>query len=382
MNMTSALTGIKVVDLSRMLPGPYCSMILADHGARVIAVEDKRFQKDGLFPPQVNRNKQHMTLNLKTDQGKAIFQRLIADTDVLIEGFRPGVTQRLGVGYDTISKNKPDIIYCSITGYGQTGPLRNRAGHDVNYIAEAGVLDLIGEAGRPPAIPGVQIADIAGGALNAAVGILMALYHRQKTGQGQFIDISMADGAAALLSLPMFFKNTTGTPFQRGDTILSHRYACYNVYETADGRFLSIGALESRFWDNLCRFLEMDAYGPLQYDDDRRKEIIEDFRTVFRQKTLAQWEKVLAPLDVCWAPVKTMDELADNPHFEDRQMVANITDKDGNIVSGPGISIKLERTPGSIHTPPPAFGQDTAGILKELGYTDGDLETLVENDII
>ena len=374
--------GIKVVDLSRMLPGPYCSMILADHGARVIAVEDKRFQADGMFPPQVNRNKQHMTLNLKTDCGKTIFHRLIADTDVLIEGFRPGVTQRLEVDYDTIGKIKPDIIYCSITGYGQTGPLRDRAGHDVNYIAEAGVLDLVGEAGRPPVIPGVQIADIAGGALNAAVGILMALYHREQTGQGQYIDISMADGAAALLSLPMFFKKTIGAPYRRGDAILSHRYACYNVYKTADGRFLSIGALENRFWENLCRFLEMPAYEPLQYDDDRRKEIIEAFRTVFEQKTLAQWEKALAPLDVCWAPVKTVDELGSNHHFIDRQMVVDIADKEGNTVSGPGISIKLERTPGSIHTPPPAFGQDTADILKELGYSDDDLKTLAENDIV
>jgi len=381
-NMPGALTGIKILDLSRMLPGPYCSMILADHGARVIAVEDKRFQADGLFPPQVNRNKQHMTLNLKTVRGKAIFHRLLADTDVLIEGFRPGVTQRLGVDYETISKIKPGIIYCSITGYGQTGPLRDRAGHDVNYIAEAGVLDLVGEADRPPVIPGVQIADIAGGALNAAVGILMALYHREQTGHGQFIDISMTDGAAALLSLPMFFKKTTGVPFRRGDAILSHRYACYNVYETADGRFLSIGALENRFWESLCRFLEMPGYGPLQYDDGRRIEIIEAFRTVFRQKTLAQWEKALAPLDVCWAPVKTVDELADNPHFKDRQMVVDIPDKNGNIISGLGISIKLERTPGSIHTPPPAFGQDTAGILKELGYTDDDLKTFVENDIV
>ena len=380
--MPSALMGIKVVDLSRMLPGPYCSMILADHGARVIAVEDKRLQADGMFPSQVNRNKQHMTLNLKTDRGKAIFHRLIADTDVLIEGFRPGVTQRLGVDYDTIGKIKPDIIYCSITGYGQTGPLRDRAGHDVNYIAEAGVLDLIGETDRSPVIPGVQIADIAGGALNAAVGILMALYHREQTGLGQFIDISMTDGAAALLSLPMFFRNTTGTPFRRGDAILSHRYACYNVYKTADGRFLSIGALENRFWENLCRFLKMPGYGPLQYDDSRRREIIEAFGAAFEQKTLAQWEKALAPLDVCWAPVKTMEELASNPHFKDRQMAVDIPDKDGNKVTGPGISIKLERTPGSIRTPPPAFGQDTTDILKELGYTDNDLKTLVENNIV
>ena len=173
-----ALDGITVIDLSRLLPGPYCSMILADHGARVIAVENKRFIADGLFFNTINRNKEHMSLNLKTEAGKQIFFRLIEKADVLLEGFRPGVVDRLGADYESVRKVNPEIIYCSITGYGQDGPFRDRVGHDVNYLSYAGVLDLMGEPDRPPSIPGIQIADIAAGGMNAAIGILMALFAR------------------------------------------------------------------------------------------------------------------------------------------------------------------------------------------------------------
>ena len=186
-----ALSGITVIDLSRLLPGPYCSMILADHGARVIAVENKRFMADGLFFNTINRNKEHMSLNLKSDAGQQIFSKLIEKADVLMEGFRPGVVDRLGVDYESVRKVNPKIIYCSITGYGQDGPFRDRVGHDVNYLSFSGVLNLIGEPDRPPSIPGIQIADVAAGGMNAAIGILLALFAREKTGRGQYIDISM-----------------------------------------------------------------------------------------------------------------------------------------------------------------------------------------------
>ncbi len=174
-----ALSDITVIDLSRLLPGPYCSMILADHGARVIAIEDRRFLADGLFMDIVNRNKKHMTLNLKTAEGKQIFFKLIEKADIVLEGFRPGVVNRLGVDYESVKKFNPRIIYCSISGFGQTGPYRDRVGHDVNYLSIGGVLDLIGETDRPPAIPGIQIADIAGGGMNAAIGIMLALFARE-----------------------------------------------------------------------------------------------------------------------------------------------------------------------------------------------------------
>ena len=226
-----ALSGIKVLDLSRLLPGPYCSMILADHGAEVISVEDKRFKADGLFFNSVNRNKRHMCLNLKSDRGLEIFFRMAKEADVILEGFRPGVVERLGVDYARVQEQNPKIIYCSITGYGQTGPMRDRVGHDVNYLANSGVLDLMGQKDAPPSIPGVQFADIAGGAMNAAMGILMALVERSTTGKGQYIDISMTDGMVGFLTLPLYFSGVTGRMPVRSDGTFSHRYACYNTME-------------------------------------------------------------------------------------------------------------------------------------------------------
>ncbi|MCG8564773.1 MAG: CoA transferase, partial [Desulfobacterales bacterium] len=230
--MTGALDGIRVLDLSRLLPGPYCSMILADHGAEVIAVEDGTKETGEIFFNGVNRNKRHVSLNLKSDTGREIFFKLARRADVVLEGFRPGVVDRLGVGYEDVKKENPGIIYCSISGYGQTGPMRDAVGHDVNYMSHAGLLDLMGPADQPPSIPGVQMADIAGGAMNAAMGILMALVSRNNTGEGQYIDISMTDGVAGFLILPRFFKGLFGYPQTRSATYLSHRYACYNTYET------------------------------------------------------------------------------------------------------------------------------------------------------
>ncbi|MGD9261584.1 MAG: CaiB/BaiF CoA-transferase family protein, partial [Desulfobacterales bacterium] len=284
MTNQGTLSGITVIDLSRLLPGPYCSMILADHGARVIAIEDRRFLADGLFFNIVNRNKEHMSLNLKTDEGKEIFFRLAQTADVLLEGFRPGVVNRLGVDYDSVRKVNSQIIYCSITGYGQNGPYRDRVGHDVNYLSNAGVLNLIGEPDRPPSIPGVQIADIAGGGMNAAIGILLALFAREKTGKGQYIDISMTDGMVAFLPAVMFFQQLTGQEPRRANDMLSHRYACYNTYETADGEYISIGAVENRFWKKLCEVLEVPQYAELQYDDQHRLKIIDYMRETFKKK--------------------------------------------------------------------------------------------------
>jgi crotonobetainyl-CoA:carnitine CoA-transferase CaiB-like acyl-CoA transferase len=373
-----ALTGVNVLDLSRLLPGPYCSMILADHGARVIAVEDKRFLADELFFNLINRNKEHMSLNLKTEKGKEIFFRLAQNSDVLLEGFRPGVVDRLGVGYETVREVNPKIIYCSITGYGQDGPFRDRVGHDANYLSYAGVLDLIGEKDRPPSIPGVQIADIAGGGMNAAIGILLALFAREKTGKGQYIDISMTDGMVALLPTALFFRQLTGQEPARADEFLSHRYACYNTYETADRRFISIGAVENRFWKQLCDVLGIPEYAALQYDDPRRKEIIDHMRKVFKQKTLDEWDAILGDLDICWGRVQSLSEVLEDPLFRQRQMVVEIKGNDGKTSKTLGVPVKLSETPGAVRTPPVEFGASTTEILRGLGYSEKDIKEFEE----
>ncbi len=382
MTKKGALTGITVLDLSRLLPGPFCSMILADHGARVIAIEDKRFVSEAGANTTVYRNKEHMTLNLKTKPGRDIFFSMAEKADIILEGFRPGVTKRLGVDYDSIAAVNPGIIYCSISGYGQTGPYRNEAGHDVNYLSVSGVLDLFGEKDRPPSIPGIQIADMAGGGMNAAIGILMALYSREQTGRGQYIDISMTDGSLSLLSLVLSLKQFTGMPVNRADSFLSHRYACYNTYETADNRYLSIGAVESRFWKNLCEYFEVPEYIALQYDDLKRQEIIDFLRDKFKQKTLAVWEAELDGRDICWGPVKNLDEAMENSLFKEREMVVNLKSTSGEEIKVLGVPVKLSDTPGAVRTPPPEFGENTVDILKELGVSDKRIKEFFENGVI
>jgi crotonobetainyl-CoA:carnitine CoA-transferase CaiB-like acyl-CoA transferase len=377
-----ALDGITVVDLSRLLPGPYCSMILADHGARVIAVEDKRFLADGLFFNLINRNKEHMSLNLKTEKGQEIFYRLIEKADVLLEGFRPGVVDRLGVDYESLRRVNPKIIYCSITGYGQNGPFRDRVGHDANYLSYAGVLDLIGEKDRPPSIPGVQIADIAGGGMNAAIGILLALFARQNTGKGQYIDISMTDGMVGFLPAVLFFRQLTGQEPKRADGLLSHRYACYNTYETADGRFLSIGAVENRFWKQLCDTLEVPEYAPLQYDDQRREEILQVMRNTFKQKSLDEWDAVLGDLDICWGRIQSTREVLEDPLFLKRETVVEVEGHGGKKSKTLGVPVKLSETPGSVRTPPVNFGESTTAVLEELGYAQEEIKNFEEKDIV
>jgi crotonobetainyl-CoA:carnitine CoA-transferase CaiB-like acyl-CoA transferase len=377
-----ALSGINVIDLSRLLPGPYCSMILADHGARVIAIEDKRFMADGLFFNTINRNKEHMSLNLKTDEGKEIFFRLAQNADVILEGFRPGVVQRLEVDYESVRQVNSKIIYCSITGYGQDGPYRDRVGHDVNYLSFSGVLDLIGESDRPPSIPGIQIADIAGGGMSAAIGILLALFVRERTGQGQYIDISMTDSMVSFLPAALYFYQLTGESPRRADGLLSHRYACYNTYETADGRYLSIGAVENRFWKRLCEHLGVPEYAPLQYDDSHRKEILDFMRATFCKKSLDEWDAELADLEICWGRVQRFSEVLQDPLFRERKMILELQQKDKKKTRAIGVPVKLSKTPGSVRTQAVDFGESTLAILNELGYTEEEIREFSKKSVI
>mgnify|MGYP000211396800 FL=1 len=330
--MALPLEGIKVLDLSTMLPGPFCSMILADFGAEVIKVEAvkggdlfrsgvPRIGDTGGAFFQVNRNKKSITLNLKSDEGKEIFYKLAKDADVVLEQYRPGVVKKLGVDYDTIRAINPRIVYCSLSGYGQTGPYRLTSGHDLNYISYAGILGLTARKGQTPTIPGVQIADIGGGALYAAIGILIALMGVRQNGVGQYVDTSMLDGAVSWLPVLANDYFVKGVSPKAAENILNGQNACYEVYETSDGRYISIGAIEPHLWANFCNVIGKEEFIQWQRDLSKQDEMFSYLRSMFKSKTQAEWIEKLTGVDCCWAPVKNLEEVFSDPQVVARDMV-------------------------------------------------------------
>lgn len=329
------------------------------------------------------RNKRHMALNLKHPKGREIFYRLAEGADVVMEGFRPGVTKRLGIDFETLKSMNERLIYCSITGYGQDGPYRNRVGHDINYLGFGGVLGLTGEPKGKPIIPAVQIADMAAGGMFAALGIMAALLARGKTGRGQYIDISMLDGIIAMLPFLASLLWQKGENPGRGDTLLSGRYPCYHVYETRDGRFISIGALENRFWAVLCQKLGREEYIAHQFDEgERRLEILQFLRETFKTKTREEWMEEFKDLDVCFGKVLALDETFQDPQVIHRRMVTDFRDSQkGNtkLLSSP---IKLSETPPEIRSAPADFGEHTEEVLQELGFGRNEIEELKKEGVV
>ena len=336
------LDGITVLDLTRLLPGAAATMLLANFGAEVIKIEEPGGDYARRMPPLVdgegavfratNRGKKSVVLDLKTTDGKATLERLAAQADVLMEGFRPGVMQRLGLDYETLRAVNERLIYVSLTGYGQTGPDAAMAGHDINYIALGGLLGITG------AIPGAQIADLAGGSLQAVIGILLALTARQKTGRGQFVDVSMLDGVTWLMALPLAVYSATGEIPAPGATTLSGRYACYQTYCAADGRWLAAGALEPKFWAALCGKLGCPEFIPDQFAEGARQaEIIESIRKIFRTRPAAEWLELFRGADVCVTLVRNVAEVAAG--------------------GGSEVIPKLSETPGRVGDRPPRLDE-------------------------
>ena len=379
--MSLALSRFRMLDLSRQLPGPFCSMLLADLGMDVLTVCSPT-DPMGMGIPLLARNKRSLTLNLKEPDGQAIFHKLAREADVVLEGGRPGGAKRLGVDYETLRALNPRIVYCSISGYGQDGPYRNRVGHDVNYLGFAGVIDVTGNETGLPAIPGVQIADIGGGALMAVAGILAALLAREQTGTGQFVDISMMDGAVAWQVVNVMNLLAQGIEPRRGATMLTGRYPCYAVYETADGRHVTVGALEPHFWRNLCVQLGMPECAAKQFAEGaEREEMMARFREKFREKTMADWLAQLADLDICFGPVATVSEMLDDPQVHHRQMVLEIEDRKGERRRTLGNPIKLSATQSEIRLPP-ELGEHTDTVLTTLGYTDEEIVDLRTRGVV
>jgi crotonobetainyl-CoA:carnitine CoA-transferase CaiB-like acyl-CoA transferase len=392
--MSGILDGIKVLDLSRLLPGPFCTQMLGDLGAEVLKVEDPKGgdyarwmephgkADSGQFLA-INRNKKSMKLNLQSQEGKEIFMKLIAWADVLVEQFRPDVMEHLGLSYDTLKKHNPRLIMCSITGFGQDGALRNKAGHDINYLSITGVLDLIGQYHEKPAIPGIQIADVGGGTLWAAFSIMAALFAREKTGRGQYIDVSMTDAVFAFMAPSVGVYSINNQSPRRAEEQLNGGYAWYNVYKTKDNREIAIGMLEAKFWKDFCQAIGRQDYIPIQFGPrEVQEKMMQELSEIFAAKTADEWMEMLGPLDVCASKVNNLEEALNDEHLKQRGMIVEYDHPVEGKIKSVGFPVKFSELPYSVRTVPPTFGQHTKEILIQMGYTQAAIEKLQDKGVI
>ena len=396
--MSLPLEGLRVLDLTRLLPGGFCSMLLADFGADVIKVEDtglgdyvrwappfydgvERSAGSALFL-SLNRGKRSIRIDLKSDPGKEVLLRLTRDADVLLESFRPGVLDRLGVGYERLREENPGLVYAAITGYGQDGPGRERSGHDLNYLGLNGILGLSGEADGPPVSSSAQIADLGGGALMAVVGVLIALRERDRSGQGQLVDCSMFDGSLSFLAMLAAEMLAGGEVPRRGGLRLAGGIACYRPYRCADG-YVTLGALEPKFWATFCRGVGREdlaehAFDPPGSDAHRALEAI------FAERTREQWGAFAAEHDCCLEPVLGLDEALDGELVAAREMVVSLAQPGADQpVRLLGLPFKLSRTPGdATRAPGPGLGEHTSEVLRAAGYSDAEVDALLESGAV
>jgi len=388
----SALEGVKVLDLTRLLPGGFCTLLLADFGADVLKVEDTGMGDYVRWAPPLydgaedsassalflalNRNKRSIRINLKDERGREVLLRLVKEYDVVIESFRPGVMDRLGVGYGRLREENPRVIYCAITGYGQDGPYRDRSGHDMNYLGLIGLLGLTGEQGGPPIQSAGQIADLGGGALMAAFGVLAALHERERSGEGQLVDVSMADGALAWLAMVAGRYFADGQVPQRGELDLAGRFVCYRPYACKDG-WVTLGALEPKFFQAWCRGVGRDDLIEKQFEPPGSVAHGEIER-VFLERTREQWREFASQHDCCLEPVLDLDEALESELVRAREMVVELDQPGTGGVKQLGVPVKMSRTPGGLCAPGPVLGEHTREVLAAAGYSDAEIAELEE----
>jgi alpha-methylacyl-CoA racemase len=386
------LSGLRVLDLTRLLPGGFCTLLFADLGAEVVKVEDTGMgdyirwappyyegaedsAKSALYL-SLNRGKRSVRLNLKDERGRDALLRVVRDFDVLVEGNRPGVMDRLGVGYERLAQENPGLVYCAITGYGQDGPYRDRSGHDMNYLGLVGLLGLTGDKGGPPVQAAGQIADLGGGGLMAAFAILAALRERDQTGKGQMVDVSMADGALSWLAMVAARYFAEGVAPQRGDLELAGRLICYRPYECKDG-WVSLGALEPKFWQAWCRGVGREDLIEKQFDAPA-SEAHAQVERIFMERSRDEWQQFASQHDCCLEPVLGLDEALDSELVRAREMVVELDQPGTDGVKQLGMPVKFSRTPGGPHGPGPVLGADTEDVLRDAGFTDDEIAELIE----
>lgn len=384
--MPLALDGLKVLDLAHLLPGMYCTMFLGDLGADVLRVERPAQEESSSESGQLktvmdssyeafNRNKRSITLNMRSEEARQIIYKLVRNTDVVVEGFRPGVTQRLGIDYETLKEINPRLIYCSMSGYGQDGPYCKLPGHDLNYISVGGVQDMIGQRDGPHVIPMNFIADFAGAALHAVISILAAIIAREQTTRGQYIDISYLDTVLSLMTSFAYDYFDNGTIYRRGETFFSGASPCCGVYQCKDDKYCSVACVEPWFWENICRALEREDFIPYQFDEGAKKdEIAKYLQEVFRTRTRDEWFNFLFDKNIPISKLYSIDEVFSDPQVIHRQMLVEVAHPVKGMVKHVASAIKLSDTPGTIRSGAPVPGQDTVSVLTELGYTKEKIE--------
>lgn len=398
-NSRQPLDGILVVELAGP-PGSWATGLLGDFGARVVKIAragmpSVRWGASGMRPltdsekiryaayNPFDRNKESIAVDLKKETGRQIFYRLVEKSDILVEGYRPGVAQRLGVDYQAVSKMNPKIIYCSITGYGQDGPYRDLPGHDINYSALSGFLGLTGTKDGPPAFPAIPVADWGGGFAQAVIGILLAVVARQHTGRGQFIDVAMCDGIVSWMKGWVADYLESGVVPKRGEAVPlgGAPYNC--VYQTKDGQYIAIGCWEPWLYENLCRAIEHEELIPLQHAEaDELETVYRTLCEVFLTKTRDEWFHFLRSRDVCVAPVNSLPEVLANPQIVHRSMVVDVEHPQLGIIKQIGVGTKLSETPGSVRHTAPMDGENTEDILMEIGYSKKQIEKLRKERVI
>ncbi len=400
-----ALQGITVLDLTGVGPGPFCTMLLGDLGAEVIKIESPpvamkqkpagsqshidEAERKRIAYHAPNRNKKSIALDLKSEGARNIFYKLAKTAGVIVEGFRPGVVKRLMIDYETMNKINPQIVYCSISGYGQDGPYSNLTGYDINFTGMSGALSLVGKG--EPVIPHNLIADIGGGGMSAAVGILAALIASHRTGRGQYIDISLTDSALSLLTAEATHYFQHGTVPKGGETVFGGGYPYFNVYQTKDGKYITIGCLQPRFWQDLCRVIGREDLAPFHVQpehflgegkDAKWEEVSSSLKQLFLTKTRDEWFDMLSQKGIPIGKVYSLDEVANDRQILHREMVVELEHPTEGKIKQIGIAIKLSDTPGKIRTTAPALGEHTTELLLNMGYSNEEIHSLYEKGII
>jgi crotonobetainyl-CoA:carnitine CoA-transferase CaiB-like acyl-CoA transferase len=384
------LAGVRVLDCTRLLPGPMCTLYLADLGADVIKVEDTRagdyarsLGADAAgassFYRSVNRGKRSIAVDLKDARGRAALLAMTRSADVMIESFRPGVMRALGLDYPAVAALRPSIVYCSLSGYGQDGPRAGSAGHDVNYLGYAGVLEQTGVHGGSPALANLQIADLLGGAASAAIAVLAALVGARATGRGRYLDVAMADATLAhAVFILQALEQHGGVP-ARGDDLLTGGVPCYGVYATSDGRFLAVGALEAKFWHALCNALDRpDLFAGQMARGTEGARVRASLEQIFAAHTQDYWVRTLGPVDCCVTPVLDFAAALEDAQFGARGMVARRADGSRELAP----PFRVGGHPFVAGRPAPAQGEHTRAVLREAGYADADIDVLVQAGVV